>query len=460
MHFNMVNITRLHPSISEHFPDELLLCLCVRMGDGTSLGRVVGTDTLDDRLDIVAVCYGVFQTFKNEGSHSFRSTIAVGLLVEWFAGASMREEATTVKASIRIGVRDDHTTTRDGGVTLPRSQGGAGKLDGHVTRRAGSVNIHARPLPAVMIVDAAIREHSVASGDPESVHILAHVHLSVVVAGLTEVNGNPSVVGGMSTIVLVAGHFECLMDGHQEDPGHGVRLGSFARRHVEQPRIEEIRVVDETSIRNRGAVLQVAGGIVVGCEVKAGGGHLPVEVQAAAEHIPKAVEVIAAGKATSETYDCDVAGARFLRCRGRRGMECSNRAVIGLQEAGQGSEEVVAQRTNGHGLEGLECVGDGVQVDRDGQQVDDDTLQDMANCRCLGAGRRDRPGQGQGRGRQQQQAVGWQRTVQQQRRGAQDGIDEMGLRRGEVGSVPGSAGGHGAGGREGAAGAAGAAVQE
>jgi hypothetical protein len=81
------------------------------------------------------------------------------------------------------------------------------------------------------------------SWDKIYVHVLAGVDLTPVFSRLAKVRGNPATIGGWCSILGVAGMFEGLVGGHEDEALNWVHLLRFSGRDVEKAIIECPRVL-------------------------------------------------------------------------------------------------------------------------------------------------------------------------------------------------------------------------
>lgn len=114
-----------------------------------------------------------------------------------------------------------------------------------------------------MIVNAAWPESSDTSSDEVSINVLSGIDLSPVVASLSIKRPNSIKLSRWGTIRYETGHLHGLVCGGNCQSLHRVCLRGFTRRHVEEARVEETRIVYKASVRRMSFVSAFAGWIAV-----------------------------------------------------------------------------------------------------------------------------------------------------------------------------------------------------
>jgi len=303
VHLNVDNLVGISTSLSENLLEEELLVTSVRVSDRNSLSGVVCTRTENATQDVVLVGNGIVVTLEDDGCTSITTAVTVSVVVVSLARTSLGQELTLGQTRENIGVGHDVETTTDGSVNITSPEGSAGKLDSGHGRRTGGIHREGRTAELEVVVDTTGSESTHTTSDEVGVDVLSSVNLTPIVGSLTVESTNTVKLGRGSTVGDVTGHLKSLVSGGQSKTTHRVSLSSLTRRHVEETRIKQSRLLDETTVQGVGLVLALTSGIVVSLGVESVRGNFAVDIKTVHEELPKSFVGSSIGETTSHTND-------------------------------------------------------------------------------------------------------------------------------------------------------------
>lgn len=87
MHFNVVNILRVHVGLLQYTSVEPLLGTRMRMSDRYCVCGVIRRDTFDYSKNIVMIRNGILQSSQDNSTNTLTPAVAIGTIIECFARA-------------------------------------------------------------------------------------------------------------------------------------------------------------------------------------------------------------------------------------------------------------------------------------------------------------------------------------------------------------------------------------
>src|SRR5690606_32371948 len=109
-------------------------------GDGGGAAVLVGAGGLDDRVDAVAVAFGVGQALEHNHARALAAAVAVGGGVEGLAAAVGGQEAALAHGHERFRLQQHGDTARHGDRAVAAVERLTGQVQGDQRGRAGGVH--------------------------------------------------------------------------------------------------------------------------------------------------------------------------------------------------------------------------------------------------------------------------------------------------------------------------------
>ena len=248
--FDITDAARIDIGFFQRCGDDIALCFRVGYRITAVAAAVTDRRAFDDRVDVVAVALRMGQRFEQERANAFARHVAAGAAAKRAAQTFFRQKPTgngdllLALMHIKVDAADEGggafaTLDRIAG-EMDRSQ--AGRTRG-VHRNAGAIEVHeirnaVRDAPEERIGDDFIAGQALLCAD----HLVHGPHRAHVHADLARTE-----LFTLESFRVVTSVFQRLPGDFQEQAFLRIQCFRFARRNVEEQRIEAVEVVDEAA---------------------------------------------------------------------------------------------------------------------------------------------------------------------------------------------------------------------
>ena len=301
--FDVVDAVRVPTGTLQRLADHIGLRGLVRHGEAVGLAAVIQRGTLDDAVDVVAICDRLAQALEQHRADAFARHIAVAAGAERAAAAVGGQELAGGQLQVFVRVRHHVDATGQRQIAVAVVDRPARQVDRGQRRRAHGVEHEARPVE-VHEIRHAVGDRRHRRTRPAGLELLvADLELRVILPGHADEHADRL---PLERLPGVAGIFEAFPRGLQEQTLLGIHHFRFARRDIEEPRIEQVDVVHEAAPLAIGGSLVAAVRVVETLVIPARRRNFDDAVAPIGQIAPEGLQVVRARIVTAQTDDGDV----------------------------------------------------------------------------------------------------------------------------------------------------------
>ena len=279
---DVADMARIDTRFAQRAGDDVGLCLRVRHGVAIGLAAVVQCGRADHAEDAVAVALGIRQALEHRDADALARDVAIAAFAEALAVAIAGDELAAAEHRVLVRMHADIDAACQGQRGASEAQILAGQVQRGQRGRAHGVEREARSMQVEEVRDTVGDAGEAAGQAVLAVHHAGiHADLSGQAVGVRHLQGGAG----------QPGVFEREPGVLQEQAFLRIDADGFARRNVEEPRIELVHALDEAA--PAAEVRALAGGILAVplLPVPARRRHFGDAVAAVAQIAPEGVQV-------------------------------------------------------------------------------------------------------------------------------------------------------------------------